>query len=140
MKKALKILPCLLFLMLSYSTTVLGINTEPSLIEREAINQVISLFVENWNRHDHKGMADLWIEEGDLIAADARWARNKSEVEKLFLQEQTGYMRESGLSLTIQNIYLFASNVAWVDANGVIYNIIDAPGVNRSFEHHVFFC
>lgn len=124
--------------LITFFTPILRLNASFT-PEQEEISQVIQQFVENWNQHNPEKMADLWHEDGDLIRADGTWVKGREHVAQLFLQEQIEHMKDSTLHLTVQDVRLFAPNVAWVDAEGTIFNITDPAGLCRSFDHHVIF-
>lgn len=131
-----------------YSSILLAISSfaiawgsppTPPTADQEEVATLVTHFVHYWNLHDPQGIASLWLEDGDLIKADGTWARGRSEVEKLFVEEQAGLMRNSSLHLAIQNARMFSNDTAWIDLNGIILNINDTPDTSRTFEHHVIF-
>lgn len=56
-------------------------------------------FARYWNNHDPKGMAAIWRKDGDLINPFGRRATGRSEVERLFNDEHSAWMRNSNCSV-----------------------------------------
>ena len=82
-----------------------------------AIKKRAADFVAAWGKHDAKGLAAVWAEDGDLINPWGRKASGRAEVEKLFTDEQTGQgpMRESAFKLSAETVRFPTADVAVSD-------------------------
>jgi len=52
-------------------------------------------FAANWNKHDYKAMAAMFADDADLINPLGRMASGKTEIEKLYKDEQTTAFKAS---------------------------------------------
>jgi len=105
--------------------------------EDAAIRKRHDEWCEAWNKHDPKAMAAFWTADGDLINPFGRHAKGTAEIEKLFTEEQTGPMKDSTYSGTVENIR-HIGDVAIVDVEGEITGMKNAEGNEMPpFKHHV---
>ncbi len=49
--------------------------------DRVAIKKVISDFIDDWNRHDSKALADLHAEDANVINIFGQWIRGRNNIE-----------------------------------------------------------
>jgi uncharacterized protein (TIGR02246 family) len=95
-------------------------------------------FAAAWNKDDAKVMAAGWAPDGDLINPFGRWAKGRSEIEKLFTDEHTTFMK--GTTYTISNYMVrFPSPaIAVADWDGEITGMRGPDGkAMPAFKHHV---
>lgn len=135
----IKLFYSLAFLMLACFPPLVGLDPTSSNLDRKEISQLISQFAEKWNQHNPQEMANFWSEDGDLLNPWGIWAKGRNEVEQIFIQEQTGSMKNSHMQQTIQDIRMLAPNVAWVDGNAHITGVITHEGQSKTFDFHVVF-
>jgi uncharacterized protein (TIGR02246 family) len=60
-----------------------------------AILKVHEAFAASWNKHDHKGLAAIFADDADLINPLGRVAKGKTEIEKLYMDEQSTAFKDS---------------------------------------------
>lgn len=72
-------------------------------------------FAAAWNRHDPKALAAFWAPDGDLINPFGRVAKGRAEVEKLFTDEHSAFMKGTTFTLTGMTVRLLAPNIAFTD-------------------------
>lgn len=96
-------------------------------------------FVEAWNTHDPKKMADFWADDASLITPWAKAFQGKDAIEKHFIQEQSDKMKNSTVKITVDNIRLIDSDTAFVDASLTITDmqIADIPAAPLN-DHAIF--
>ena len=94
-------------------------------------------FTAAWNKHDPKAMAAFWIADGDLINPFGRHAKGTAQIEKVFTDEQTGPMKDSTYSGTVESIR-HIGDVAIVDVEAEIAGMKGPDGAAiPPFKHHV---
>jgi ketosteroid isomerase-like protein len=75
-----------------------------------------------------------------LIDPFGRYARDRSQVEQLFTEEQQGPMKQSRHQLNITAVRTASGDVALVDADCTLTGMRDAAGKELPvFKPHVFF-
>jgi len=116
-----------------------GIGSAAAQDAREKeIRSVSDSFVAAWNKHDAKAMAALWAPEGDLINPFGRAATGRAEVEKLFSDEHTTFMKASTYSLANYKVRFASPAIAVVDYDGEVVGVLGADGsAAPPFKHHV---
>lgn len=72
-------------------------------------------FAAAWNQHDPKAMAAFWAPDGDLISPSGRVAKGRAEVEKLFTDEHSTFMKGTTFTLTGVTVRLLAPDIAFAD-------------------------
>ncbi|HEY5948162.1 MAG TPA: SgcJ/EcaC family oxidoreductase [Kofleriaceae bacterium] len=60
-----------------------------------AVLKVHEQFAASWNKNDYKAMAALFSDDADLINPLGRLAKGRAEIEKLYMDEQTGPFKGS---------------------------------------------
>ena len=95
-------------------------------------------FVAAWNKNDAKAMAAGWAPDGDLINPFGRWAKGRAEVEKLFADEHTTFMKGTTYSMSNYKVRVPSPAVAVVDWDGEIAGMHAPDGsAMPAFKHHV---
>jgi uncharacterized protein (TIGR02246 family) len=61
----------------------------------DAVLKVHDDLAASWNKNDYKAMAALFADDADLINPLGRVAKGKAEIEKLYMDEQTGAFKGS---------------------------------------------
>jgi uncharacterized protein (TIGR02246 family) len=72
-------------------------------------------FAAAWNQHDAKAMAALWAPDGDVINPSGRVAKGRAEVEKLFTDEHSSFMKGTTFTITGNAVRLLKPDVAFAD-------------------------
>lgn len=103
-----------------------------------AIKELNEQWVTAWNAHDPKKMAGAWAEDVSVINPFGVRCGNRTEVEKLFEQEQGGPMKASTYKIDSFILRKACDDVMVGDWDCTITGIID-PGGNAlpPFPHHV---
>lgn len=116
-----------------------GIGTAAAEDAREKeVRSVSDAFVAAWNKHDAKALAALWAPEGDLINPFGRVATGRAEVEKLFADEHSTFMKASTYSLDTFKARFPSPAIAVVDYEGLATGIQGSDGSTPPpFKHHV---
>ena len=116
-----------------------GIGTAIAQDAREKeVRAATDAFVAAWNKHDPKAMAAVWAPDGDLINPFGRWASGRADVEKLFTDEQTTFMKSSMYSIGTYKVRFLSPAIAVSDYDGEVTGILDANGSPQApFKHHV---
>jgi len=115
MKRAFLSLPLLLMLISSSapSQTVAPPNREQ---DEKGIKQVLTGFVEAWNRHDAKGFSMVFAEDADFTNVRGMSAHGRTEVEKFHAPRFATNFKDSNQKITEIKIRFITPDVAAVDA------------------------
>src|SRR5216684_5399303 len=93
------------------STKALG----PDHSQDEAeIRDVQKRQAEAWNRHDAKGYAELFAEDGDVVNVVGWWWKGRPQIEKKLTEAHAFMFRESTLSNNEVHIKFLTSEIAVV--------------------------
>jgi len=95
------------------------------LVNEAEIRKLYAQYTAAWNKHDPKGMASFWTLDGDYMEPDGRHAKGKTDVEKLFTQEQQTVFKDSTLALTIETVWFINQDVAMVDGKYDLSGVVD---------------
>ena len=96
--------------------------------ETHSVERVISEFLAAWRLHDPVKMAALWAEDGDLISPAGKLARGREEVRALFSEEQSGPMKYTTHTMTLESVRWAADDIVIVDAECSIQGMRDPSG------------
>ena len=115
MKPAFLSLPLLLTLISSSapSQTAAPPNREQ---DEKAIKEVLTRFVEAWNRHDAKAFSMLFAEDADFTNVRGMSAHGRTEVEKMHAPRFATNFKDSNQKITETKIRFITADVAAVDA------------------------
>jgi uncharacterized protein (TIGR02246 family) len=115
MKRTFLSLPLLLILLSSYaaSQTVTPPNREQ---DEKGIKQVLTGFVEAWNRHDAKAFSMVFAEDADFTNVRGMSAHGRAEVEKFHAPRFAANLKDSNQKITETKIRFITPDVAAVDA------------------------
>jgi uncharacterized protein (TIGR02246 family) len=106
---------------------------------KDAIEKLNRNWVAAWNAHDAKKMAAMWAQDGDLINPFGRKAANRAEIEKLFVEEQSGVMKASTYKIDSFSVRQLNSATAVGDWESLVTGMVDPAGkALPAFPHHVF--
>jgi len=97
-------------------------------MNEEAIRKLYTQFAAAWNKHDAKGLAAMWVEDGDDVEPDATVAKGRAEIEKLFTMEHGSVMKKTTLTLKIDSVWFIAANVALVDGTYELQGVVAPDG------------
>jgi uncharacterized protein (TIGR02246 family) len=102
-----------------------------------AIDKATHEWLAAWNAHDAKRMAAVWAPDGDLVNPFDRVAKGRAEIEKLFVEEQTGPMKASTYKIDKTAMRQIGSVVV-VDWDSMLTGIVGPDGkAAPPFPHHV---
>jgi uncharacterized protein (TIGR02246 family) len=115
MKPAFLSLPLLLILISSYapSQTVTPSNREQ---DEKGIRQVLTAFVDAWNRHDAKAFSMVFAEDADFTNVRGMSAHGRTEVEKMHAPRFATNFKDSNQKISEAKIRFITPDVAAVDA------------------------
>lgn len=106
--------------------------------DEEAIQKRVDEFVAAWNKDDAKAMAAIWAPDGDLINPFGRVAKGRSEVEKLFIDEHSTFMKNTTYDVKSSSVRLLGSDAAVLDWDSDIVGMKAPDGTDLPvFDHHV---
>ena len=93
---------------------VVGFSSAPVLAagDEEAIQKRLDELVAAWHKNDAKALAALWAPDGELINPFGRVANGRSEVEKLFIDEQSTFMKKTTYDVKSSSVRLLTADVA----------------------------
>ncbi len=113
---------------LTLGTTLLAGAALASESAEKAIDGRTEEFLAAWKRDDAAGMAAVFLEDGDIITPFGRRAVGRAEVEKLFQDEHTSFLK--GTTLVVgSRAYRFPSRtVAIADWEASIQGIKGPDG------------
>ncbi len=94
-------------------------------------------FTKAWNNHDPKAMAALWLNDGDVISPFGRWAKGRSEVEKLFREEHTTFMKNSTTTMECKDIRTFGPDLVLSEWEQHLRNVETGDPNRTSIRVHV---
>lgn len=120
--------------------SVMGLSSAPALAtdDEEAVKDVLDQLVAAWNIHDAKAIAALWAPDGDLINPFGRVAKGRPEVEKLFTDEHTSFMKGTTYSVTSISVTVLGSEAAVLDCDAKVTGMKAPDGSDLPvFDHHV---
>jgi len=115
MKPAFLSLPLLLILALSYALSQTAAPPKREQDEK-GIKQVLTGFVETWNRHDAKAFSMLFAEDADFTNVRGMSAHGRTEVEKMHAPRFATNFKDSNQKITETKIRFITPDVAAVDA------------------------
>src|SRR5512139_3059103 len=86
--------------------------------EAALVRKRCGVFVEAFNKHDAKGMASAFAEDGDVIDPMGTRLEGRSAIEKMYAEGHTGKgpLREAQLEVKDEPIRFITSEVALSDA------------------------
>jgi uncharacterized protein (TIGR02246 family) len=115
MKRTFLSLPLLLILLSSYaaSATVTPPNREQ---DEKGIKQVLTGFIEAWNRHDAKAFSMVFAEDADFTNVRGMSAHGRTEVEKFHAPRFATKFKDSNQKITEVKIRFLSPDIAAVDA------------------------
>ncbi len=94
----------------------------------KAINARTDEFLAAWKRDDGAAMAQVYLKEADIITPFGRRANGRQEIEKLFSDEHTTFLKGTTLSISTRSYRFPAKDVAIVDWDATITNIVGPDG------------
>jgi uncharacterized protein (TIGR02246 family) len=112
------------------SITAVSFARRSTAAEDEAMNvrKQCSAFVTAWNKHDAKGMAAVFAEDGDSINPMGQLSSGRTTVEKAFAAEHAGPMKESSLKVNDEPVRLITADVAISDAEVTVSGAMGPDG------------
>jgi uncharacterized protein (TIGR02246 family) len=95
-------------------------------------------FAEAWGKHDAKAMSQFWTKDGDIINPMGRQAWGQAEIEKLFNDEHTTFMKESTFTVKVDHVRMLKGDLAWVDATVTLTGMKKPDGTAAEpMPHHL---
>ena len=96
--------------------------------DRAAIKQTFADFYTSFSRQDPHGTAMTFAENGDFTNMFGIQVHGRDAIEKRFAALYKGNLRAAKRTDTPRNIYFYAPDVAFVDADTVITGTLRADG------------
>jgi uncharacterized protein (TIGR02246 family) len=87
-------------------------QTQATTQDEQAIRNIAEQFEAAWNRNDAKRLAAFFADDGDIINPGGRIARGKTEVEKLFTEEQNGAFKGTRFSMPLKHLRFLKPDIA----------------------------
>ncbi len=103
----------------------------------DELRALVVSFSSAWARHDAGGLADLFDEEGDYTNALGNTARGRSELVRLFREEQTGFMKDTTLKVQVTGTRTLAPGLVLLDAEAALSSAASRESV-RPLKHLLF--
>lgn len=97
-------------------------------MNEEAIRKLYDQFIAAWNKHDAKGMAAMWVEDGDEVEPDGHVAKGRAELTKMLGMQHESVMKKTKLTLTIDSVWFVSADVALVDGTYEVAGIVAPDG------------
>ena len=94
------------------------------------VRKSCSAFVSAWNKHDAKGMAAVFEENGDSVDPMGNHAVGRADLEKAFAADHTGQgpLRESTVEVKDEPVRFVTADVAVSDAEVVLTGAMGPDG------------
>jgi uncharacterized protein (TIGR02246 family) len=106
--------------------------------KKKEVRAASDAFVAAWNKNDSKALSAGWAPDGDLINPFGRWAKGRAEVEKLFGDEHTTFMKGTTYSISNYNVRFPSPAIAVADWDGEVTGMHNPDGsAMPPFKHHV---
>ena len=119
---------CAALVLASVTTIVLARPSTAAEDEAANIRKQCSAFVSAWNKHDAKGMAAVFAEEGDSINPMGQLSSGRAAVEKSFAAEHATMMKDSSVKVLDEPVRLITPDVAISDAEVEITGALGPDG------------
>jgi len=85
-------------------------------------------YVDAWNKHDPKAMAESWAEDCDYTEPDGRTVFGRAAVEKLLAIEHASVFKQSKLNLIVERVMFVTPDVAIADGSYELFDAKDPRG------------
>ncbi len=106
--------------------------------DEEAIQKRLEELTAAWNKNDAKAMAAPWAPDGELINPFGRVAKGRADVEKLFTDEHSTFMKKTTYDVKSNSVRLLTADVAPLDFDCDVLGMKGPDGADLPpFEHHV---
>ena len=86
--------------------------------DEAAVRALAARLVEAWNGADSRGLADVFAEDGDLIAGDGKLTSGRAAIESYFAHLLETMPRGTRFRLTVTNVRPVAPGVALLSSSG----------------------
>ncbi len=103
----------------------------------EAIRRQVDEFVNAWNKHDARAMAQVYTDDADLVNPSGRIAKNKREIETLFRDEHTNAFKDSHMKLRPSGVRLLSPEVALGEYEFEVTGVKDPTGKSTTMQGHL---
>lgn len=100
---------------------------EPTGAELE-VHKAHQKYVEAWNKHDAKAMAESWTKDGDYTEPDGRSVFGRDAVQKLLSIEHATVFKNSRLNLIVERVHFVTPEVAVADGSYELFGARDPRG------------
>jgi uncharacterized protein (TIGR02246 family) len=103
-------------------------------VDPEGVKTLVGAFSSAWGQHDAAAMAALWVADGDLVNPTQRVAQGAAEIEALFRDEHTSYMKGTTLAVTVTRSRALGPGLALIDCDADLGGVKNAP----TLKHLIF--
>jgi uncharacterized protein (TIGR02246 family) len=107
--------------------------------DEAGISKLTSAFATAWGEHDAAAMAALWVPDGDLMNPMGREARGPSQIEQLFRDEHSTYMRGTTLSVKVLRARQLEPGLAVIDCEALLGGVKTPDGKDVLPLKHLIF-
>lgn len=94
-----------------------------------AIRQAVAQFIAAFNRHDAKGWAAPFLENGDFTNVYGLQVHGRKAIEARFVKLFSGHLKNAHRTATVKHIRFITPDVAAVDAD---WKLVELAGPNGS--------
>ncbi len=104
----------------------------------QGIKDRLDQFQAAWNKDDAKAMAAMWEDEGSLINPVGAAAKERAEVEKIFIDEHARGLKGTTYTTSDVKVQWVTPDVAVADVTGNIAGVHGPDGAAApDYPHHV---
>jgi uncharacterized protein (TIGR02246 family) len=100
--------------------------------ERGELQDFLDRFVQAWNRHDVRALAEAFLPAGDLLNTRGIFASGRAEVERLLAEEFATTMRDTHATLALTHLRLLAPDTVHADAEMCVEGVRKPDGTTSS--------
>src|SRR5258706_10192886 len=111
----------------------------PAVSNDAQIRKLADDFAVAWNKHDPTAMASFWSTDGDLINPAGRYAKGRTEIQKLFQDEHNnGPMKNSTYAMKSMSVRFLEPTLALADDDVQISGMMAPDGSTSTLNAHVY--
>lgn len=112
---------------------------EPAVDVTDSVKQLAQAFSQAWEAGDTRAMASLFVATGDVITATGHRSEGRSEIEALFTEEHSGYMKGTRFRVEIATVQSLASGIALMDGSALLAGVKTSDGRKMPPLRHLIF-
>jgi uncharacterized protein (TIGR02246 family) len=128
--------PMIATLLLAFASSAFAATADRS-ADEAAIKARYDEFTKAWAKDDAKGMAALWLPEGDIINPFGRLAKGRPEVEKLFSDEHSTFLKNTNWVASNLRTEFLTPEIAVVTADVMLTGAKGPDGKTIDIPKHI---